>query len=469
MTKNLTIDNVRAHVVGVDTRVPVLDGSSPPYVNFDNGSSTPALRPVIDAITNLMPWYASVGRGAGFKSYVVTKEFEEARRLVGEFVGADSDSHTVIFGKNTTEAINKLAHRFPFSEGDVVLTSLMEHHSNDLPWRNVADVRHIAVDSVGALDMEHLKHLLTEPGPRVRIVAITGASNVTGYINPIHEIAKLAHDHGAQIVVDAAQLAPHRAIDMRSPEDPSHIDFLAYTAHKMYAPFGIGALVASREAFLEGDPDCVGGGTVDLVTADTAHWASLPGKEEAGTPNVVGAVAWGAAITALHEIGLEQIAAHEARLTAYLLAKLESIAGVAVYGANEPARAAERLGVVPISVEGIHHQLVASILGHEGGIGVRSGLFCAHPYMLELLGVSPDQLRLLQAQIRRGVQAHLPGLTRISFGMYNEEPEIDRLVDILGGIGRGEYQGEYAQDEASGSFSPRGLSYSDLGSSLPSE
>ncbi|MFC2095576.1 aminotransferase class V-fold PLP-dependent enzyme [Candidatus Bipolaricaulota bacterium] len=462
MSEALKIHTVRTQIVGADTRVQVLDGSLPMYVNFDNASSTPALRPALDAITKILPWYGSVGRGAGFKSYLSTSMFEEARQLVGEFVGANSDSHVVIFAKNTTEAINKLAHRFHFSEGDIVLASLMEHHSNDLPWRSAADVRHIAVDSIGALDMDHLKHLLAELAPRVRLVAITGASNVTGHINPVHEIAELAHEAGAQVLVDAAQLAPHRSISIGEPDDPSHIDYLAYTAHKMYAPFGIGALVADRETFLEGDPDCVGGGTVDLVTTDAAHWAELPQREEAGTPNVIGAIAWAAAIAALQEIGMEQIAAHEAQLTAYFLARLESIEGATVYGASDPVSASNRLGVVPIGVDGVHHHLVAAILGYEGGIGVRSGLFCAHPYLIELLGISPQQVALQRKEIETGRQGLLPGLTRISFGVYNDETEIDRLTDTLDRIVRGQQQGNYEQDHTSGAFSPQGFSYADF-------
>lgn len=466
MSDALTIGNVREHIVGVDRCVPVLGGSSLPYVNFDNASSTPALRPVLDTILELLPWYSSVGRGTGLKCQLSMSALNEARRLVAQFVGASDETHVVIFGKNTTDAINKLAHSFPFEDGDIVLTSLMEHHSNILPWRQVADVRYIAVDSNGLLDMGHFKDLLAELTPRVRLVAITAASNVTGHINPIRDIAESAHQAGAKLFVDAAQLAPRRSIRMGPPTDTSCVDCLAYVAHKMYAPFGIGALVAPREIFANGDPDVVGGGAVDLVTTDSVRWTALPGREEAGTPNVIGAVAWGSAILALHEIGFQEIANHDEVLTTYFLSEIQKIDRVEVYGGREPLPSSTRLGVIPFAIHGIHHKLVAAILSCEAGIGVRSGMFCAHPYVFELLG-TPAQLQAdYAARIGRGSQPNLPGLTRVSFGIYNDMTEIDRLIDVVARISSGKCRGTYVQDKVSGGFCPTGHSHQHLQDSI---
>ncbi|MCJ7625238.1 MAG: aminotransferase class V-fold PLP-dependent enzyme, partial [Anaerolineaceae bacterium] len=377
----LNIHNVRENIVGIDTQVPLLDGSQRTYVNLDNAASTPALRPVFDKVIEFMDWYSSIHRGTGFKSQVSTRVYDEAHEIACEFVGADPQENAVIFGKNATESLNKLARRIPFRPGDVVLTTIMEHHSNDLPWRPVAQVEHIDVDENNALDESHLDHLLQQFAGHVRMIVIAGASNVTGYINPIHRIAQKAHHVGAEILVDAAQLAPHRAIDMRSNDDPQHIDYLVTAAHKMYAPFGASVLIGKKATFLQGDPDLVGGGTVAIVTTDRVGWAELPDREEAGSPNVVGAIAQAKTMLSLNEIGMQAIAEHEAELTAYLLKKLNKLDTVQVYGLSDPGRAHERVGVVPITVEGKSHYLVAAILSAEGGIGVRNGCFCAHPYL----------------------------------------------------------------------------------------
>jgi len=332
----------------------------------------------------------------------------------------------------------------------------MEHHSNDLPWRRAARVEHVQVDGNGALDEAHLDGLLSEHAGHVRLVAVTGASNVTGYINPIHRLAEKAHAAGAQILVDAAQLAPHRAIDMRPLDDPGHLDYVVLSAHKMYAPFGTGALIGRRDTFLQGDPDMIGGGVVDIVTLDSVKWNDLPDREEAGSPNVIGAVAMAQAMLCLEEIGMDALARHEAQLTAYLLEKLARVAGVCVFGITDPARAAEKVGVVPLTVRGMDHGLVAAILSAEGGIGVRNGCFCAHPYLLRLLEVSETEARTYQEEIYQGSKAHLPGMVRVSFGCYNTEAEIDWFVEVLERITRGDYRGRYVQDTASGSYRPEG-------------
>ncbi len=453
----LSLANIRQNVVGIDAHVPLLDGRTRPYVNFDNAASTPVLRPVMDKVHEFMTWYSSVHRGTGFKSQVATDAYEAAHAITCRFVGADPATNVAIFGKNSTEALNKLARRLILDEDDVVITTLMEHHSNDLPWRARAVVEHVRVDAVGALDLDHLDALLAQYAGRVRLVAVTGASNVTGYINPMHLIAERAHAAGAQILVDTAQLAPHRAVDMRPDDDPGHLDYVCLSAHKMYAPFGTGALIGPRATFLLGEPDMVGGGVVDIVTVDSVMWAGLPDKEEAGSPNVVGAVAMAQAMLCLEQIGLDNLAAHEAALTAHLLAELATIDGVRVYGITDPARAAEKVGVVPFTVDGMSHYLVSAILGVEGGIGVRNGCFCAHPYLLDLLDVDETTGSAYQGEIRQGIKANLPGLTRISFGCYNDRAEVDHLVAMLRRIVSGDYAGRYVQDPASGAFQAEGF------------
>jgi cysteine desulfurase/selenocysteine lyase len=452
-----TSPDFRSLFVGLDKQVPLLDGTTRQYINLDNAASTPPMQPVVEALDRFLPYYSSVHRGTGFKSQLSTWAYDNARDVIMAFVGADPRTHTVIFGKNTTEAVNKLAHRFPFREGrDVVLVSLMEHHSNDLPWRCAGKVIHIATRQDGSLDEEDFDRLLNEHGKHLALVSISGASNVTGFINPIHRLAEKTHKIGAQIAVDCAQLAAHRKIDMGALDDPAHLDYIFISGHKMYAPFGTGALIGRRDTFEEGDPDVCGGGQVEIVTVDDVLWTHPPEKDEAGSPNVVGAVALSAAIRALNEIGMDKVAAHEAELSAYLLERLPQVPGLTIFGDRNPENTPSRLGVVPVNLEQYQHALVSAILGYEFGIGVRHGCFCAHPYLLCLLGVSQAEAEKVRDQIRNHDKRSVPGMVRISFGLYNTTHEIDALLEALNKIAQGDFKGEYTQHKASGEYRPKG-------------
>ena len=451
-----TLD-LRDRIVGLDREVPLLDGRRVPYVNLDNAASTPPLVDVARAVDEFMPFYSSVHRGTGFKSRLSTVAYDQAHAIIGRFVGADPQTNTVIFGKNTTEAINKLAWRLPLGPDAVVITTQLEHHSNDLPWRPRAHVVHVHVLRDGRLDEDDFDRQLARYAGRVALVAVSGASNVSGFIQPIHRLARKAHAAGALILVDAAQLAPHRRVDMRPDDDPEHLDFVALSAHKMYAPFGTGALVGPREIFLRQPPEYRGGGTVDIVTLDDVHWAGAPDRDEAGSPNVVGAVAMAVAARTLMAVGMDAIAAHEAELVAYTLERLGRLPGIRLYGETDPARAAEKVGVIPFNVEGVSHFLVAAILGYEGGIGVRSGCFCAHPYVVHLLQLDEAESARWRDHLLAGDKSDMPGMVRASFGCYNNTDDVDRLVEMLERIGRGDYRGDYVLDAHSGEYHPRGF------------
>jgi len=454
-SKKLDLD-VRHHIVGVDTKVPLLNGQQATYINFDNAASTPPLREVLQTINEFMPWYSSVHRGTGFKSLVSTEAYEEARQVVADFFGANRRQHIVIFGKNSTEALNKLSYRLSLKKDDIVLISLLEHHSNDLPWRRKAQVKRIKMDALGRLDENHFDQLLKDYNGRVKLVAVTGASNVTGEIPDIHRLARKAHSAGAQIVVDCAQLAPHRSIDIKNLDDDRHLDYIVISAHKMYAPFGTGALIGRRDTFETGAPELCGGGTIDLVTTDRVEWTALPDRDEAGSPNVVGTVALAASLRFLTKTGMNRLAAHESELTKYSLEKLSRIKGLELFGETDPASTADRLGVIPFKIKGMKHSLVAAILGTEWGIGVRSGCFCAHPYVTRLLGMGKIEIDRFGSQIMHGDKSSMPGLVRASFGMYNTKSEIDKLVEALQHIAAGEFAGKYTQDKKSGEFSAAG-------------
>jgi len=426
------------------------------YANLDNAASTPAFKAVEETVHRFLLTYSSVHRGTGFKSQLSTHIFETTRKIVLRFVGGNPTDHICIYGKNTTEMINRLALRFPFTaQRNVVLVSSMEHHSNDLPWRHVAEVRHIHTLADGRLDEAHFDQLLAEYRDRVALVAVTGASTVTGYLNPIHRLAEKAHAAGAHILADCAQLAPHRAVNMGLLSDPAHLDYVVISAHKLYAPYGTGALIGRRDTFAQGEPDHRGGGQVEFVGLDVVHWSAAPEREEAGSPNTVGAVALAAAITQLQEIGMDNVARHEAELTAYLLERLPQVPGLKILGDADPAHAANRLGVIPIYMEGISHFLVAAILGYEFNIGVRNGCFCAHPYLMSLLRVPEEEAQRVRQSILNNDRRDVPGLVRISFGLYNDYWEIDRLITALQTIRRGEYRGVYFQDPHSGEYHPQ--------------
>lgn len=452
--KPINLEPLRAQIVGLDQRVPLLNGSSRVYINLDNAASTPPLKAVLKTINDFSPWYSSVHRGSGFKSQLATKAYDDARDIVMDFFGANSQDHVAIFGKNSTEAINKLSYRLGFQKNDVALVGLSEHHSNDLPWRRQAQVEHLAVDELGNLSLDDLRTKLDEHQGKVKLVAISGGSNVTGAMVDIDKVARLTHQAGAMLLVDCAQLAPHRRVNVKELADPSHIDFICVSAHKMYAPFGTGALIGRRDVFSIGAPELCGGGTISVVTEDEVEWASPPDRDEAGSPNVIGAVAFARALQFLDELGMDTVAEHESELTAYALTKLSKINGLKIYGDTNPATASSRLGVITFNLATLPPGLLAAILGAEWGIGVRSGCFCAHPYVMHLLGLTKADISNFQKAARRGDRRHVPGMVRISFGIYNTKEEIDYLARALEQTAAGAYEGSYSQDKKTGDYAP---------------
>lgn len=449
----LTLAGLREDVIGLSTPVPLLNGSHRRYVFLDNAASTPTFHRVMKIVEDFLPWYSGVHRGVGFKARVATEVFEQTHHIAGEFVGANPDTDTVIFVKNSTEAINKIAHHAKFREGDVVLCTMMEHHSNDLPWRKYCTVVHTGILPDGSTDRPALRAALQKYAGHVRFVAVTGAANVTGICNPVHDIATWAHDAGAKIVVDAAQLVAHRPVNVLPGDHPGHLDFLVYSAHKLYAPFGIGVLVAPKDFFATGEPDIVGGGTVSYVGLEEVEWATLPHREEAGSPNVVGAVALAGAINMLQEVGMTTIAEHERELIEYATGRMLNFPGLRIYGPTDTM--ANKVGVIPFTLDGIDHALVATILSVEGGIGVRNGNFCAQPYMRKLLNVSQEEEKSKRAA--RCDNPLLPGMVRASFGCYNNKEDVDIFIDMLDRIVHKKYEGLYSLHPVTGMYVAKGF------------
>ncbi len=292
----------------------------------------------------------------------------------------------------------------------MVLTTVVEHHANLLPWGRVAARRYVECGRDGTFGTEDVVAGL-ERTPRPRLLTLTGASNVTGWLPPVAAIIDAAHERGVPVVLDAAQLAPHRPI-------PAQADYVAFSGHKLYAPFGAGVLVGPAATFAEGDPFLAGGGAVDLVDLDEVWWTEPPEREEAGSPNVMGAVALEAALEELGRIGWETISAHEHALAGQLRRGLAAIDGVRVLG---PSLDVDTLAIAAFVVEGVDHALVAARLSAEWGIGVRHGCFCAHPYLIRLLGLSPADVSAYRDQVRAGDHRFMPGAVRASCGISSTD------------------------------------------------
>ena len=387
-------------VTGARLTVPLVDGRRVPYANLDHAASAPCLESVRDAVDELLPWYASVHRGAGFASQACTKVYERARDVVRRFVGARR-TDTVVFTRNTTDALNLLARALP--RGTSVVHFDTDHHAALLPWRGPR-VRRIS--SVGSL-VSALRACPTGP----RLVVVTGASNVTGELWPVADIVAIARQHGARIVLDAAQLAPHRPVDIRALD----VDYVALSGHKLYAPFGTGALVGRADWLRAADPYLAGGGATSLVADRGSHlavsWSTGPERHEAGSPNVVGAHALAVACETLSEHWAPVIA-HEQALLSRLRSGLAEVPGLRELS----LLGGDRVGVVSFAVDGWDPGLLAAALSAEHGIGVRDGAFCAHI----------ATRRLLASAGASGTRA-----VRASLGLGSTESHVDRLVTAL--------------------------------------
>ena len=441
----------REHFAGVDLPVPIYGGATVTGINFDNAASTPPLSRVRDMVTSFSDLYSSVHRGTGYKSRLSTEAYEQARELVARFLGVDEKDQVVIFVKGTTDALNRIAAEEARLDGRQVLVTEMEHHADLLPWRHRSGHVMVGLSESGHIDLDAIELALKTARGKISLVAVCGASNVTGFVSPIHEVAELAHRYGARISVDAAQLAPHHRINVRPAGDPGHLDFVSLSGHKMYAPYGAGVLVAPRD-FFAGAPEVMGGGAISIVTWDDTVWADLPDREEAGSPNVIGAVALGVAIETLVELGFDEMLKHEIELGQKLAVGLRDIPGVGVLGGTEPGA---RLALASFVVDGLHHGLVAAALSHEWGIAVRHGCFCANPYVFHLLHMSKDDVEVVESEVTAGRRKALPGAVRASLAPYNTEAEVDRFLEAVRQVARGRIRATYEQ-AADGTYSPSG-------------
>lgn len=375
-----------------------------PLVYLDSAASSQKPRAVIEAMTDyLSAHHANVHRGAHQLSVEATDAYEGARAKVAGFAGAASPEE-IVFTRGTTEAINLVAYAWgrALGPGDEIVLTVMEHHSNIVPWQLLAErtgakLRFATLTPERRLNLDHLASLV---GPATRLVGVTHVSNTLGVMNPVGEIAALAHEAGALCLVDGAQAAPHGAVDVQA----LGCDFYAFSAHKMCGPTGIGALWA-RPELLEAMPPFQGGGEmISEVRLEGSTWAPVPHKFEAGTPAIAEAVGFGAAVDYLESVGLDAIRAHEEEIARYALDRLSEIEGLRIVGPTE-----ERLGVVSFTYGDIHPHDLATILDRRG-VAIRAGHHCNQPLM-DYLGVDAT--------------------ARASFYLYTSRPEIDTLIDAL--------------------------------------
>ncbi len=437
--------------IGTDLRVPVADGRWRRYADLDQAATTPAFRSVRSTADRFLEWAGSAHRGTGFKSRLSTEAYEDARRIVAGFVGADDDARTVVFTRSATESLNIVAGVVDPGPDDVVAVSVLEHHANLLPWQRRCRIAWIEVDDTGRVRLDHLGEVLRRHAGRVRVVALSAASNVTGVITPIHAAAELAHAHGALISVDAAQLVAHRPLWMGAPTAADRLDFVSFSGHKMHAPYGAGVLVAPTGLLDRAAPHLIGGGAVRRVTRTSAALVEGPARHEAGSPNLVGAVAIAVAARGLQGIGWTVIHDHEARLAHRLRAGIEGIEGARLLGPSaEPAD--DLGGVVSLVVEGLAPDAVTSALGAEWAVGARDGAFCAHPYLDSLLGSTRGGDVVTPVDPGCGV----PGAVRLSLSAASREDDVDRALDGLAAIARRDLGLRYAVAPRSGRVEPVG-------------
>ncbi|MGA5837759.1 aminotransferase class V-fold PLP-dependent enzyme [Streptomyces pseudogriseolus] len=425
-------------VLGRDVAVPLVTGGEVTYAALDQAASAPALQRVWDDVAAYAPYYGSVHRGAGYLSQLSTDLFENARRTVAEFLdcriedspgearsgkggGGRREGDQLVFTRSTTDSLNLLAAALP--DGCEVFVFETEHHAALLPWQRAGRVTFLDAPDSPAQAVATLERALAARDPHgPALVCVTGASNVTGELWPVRELAAAAHAHGARIVLDAAQLAPHRAVSVRELD----VDWVAFSGHKLYAPFGSGVLAGRADWLRDAEPYLAGGGASRTVTrrADggvDVRWHETAARHEAGSPNVIGAYAIASACKALNEAGFDALAAREEALVRAVrdgLADVPEVRFLSLFGDDAP-----RVGVLSFVVDGWNSSHFAAALSAEYGIGVRDGLFCAHPLVRRLLGGDAGGAGECGAPEAGALNA-----IRVSVGVGTPEEHVARFV-----------------------------------------
>ncbi|MDP6339290.1 MAG: aminotransferase class V-fold PLP-dependent enzyme [Candidatus Marinimicrobia bacterium] len=441
-SENLLLSKIQNDFIGLDTLYTLADGRKTARVYLDSTASTLMMGAAHDMLEEFFNHYANSHSLLHFSAKITTIQYDWAHWRILSFLGADPKKYTCFFtGSGTTAGINRLARVFRDyrKDKDVVLVSIMEHHSNDLPHRKHAgEVVHIPLKShssgqPGCLDKKSLEENLKKYRDRVNYVAITGISNVTGIINPIYDIAELAHDYGALVLIDGAQMAAHMPVQMSGHSNASrNIDAFVFSGHKTYVPGSPGAVLCRKEILMAIEPEELGGGMVEDVFVDKYIIKDyFPDREEAGTPNIPGAIALAAAIEVMDRVGMETIYQEEEKLVRDTMERMKKIPGIIIYGETDSDKCS-RAGSISFNIKGMHHGLAAAVLNDYFNIAVRNECFCAHPYVKEL--ILDDMLDAITDIPDEEIESKyklLAGMVRASFGIYNKPEDVDALIDAL--------------------------------------
>ena len=436
-------EKIRSDFIGLDTEYTLVNGKKTKRIYLDTTASSLMMGVAYRASNQFLRHYSNTHSLLHFSAKVSTKTYDWIHSRILDFVHADKNEYTCFFmGSGVTAGMNRIAKTFKRlrPERDMVLVSIMEHHSNDLPHRkHGGKVLHIPVnDNMGGLDLNIIEKYLKQFHDRINYISVTGLSNVTGIINPINKIAKLAHSYGVYIIVDAAQMAAHVPIYMSGFDDKDmEIDALLFSGHKTYAPGSPGVIIARKSFMSAIEPEEVGGGMVDKVFPDNYFVSKkFPDREEAGTPNILGAITLGSAVHILDSIGMNLILEKDINLVNYAMNQMLINKDIYIYGDNDTS-ICPRAGTISFNIKDMDHGLVAAILNDYYNIAVRNECFCAHPYVEKMLHISHEEeisnLDCLDNNLAWNIEPWM-GMIRASFGLYTKESDIDALINALNDI-----------------------------------
>ncbi len=396
-------------------------------VLLNNAATTPPFEKTLRDVNNFFLTYGAFHRGAGPHAETTYQKVYEAISIIKKFISVPS-THELLFTQNTSAAINLFARLLELREDDVVIASDIEHTSNALPWKfnTKAQVVEIKTFDDGSFDYTDLEEKAKLYSKNLKLIALTGAGNQTGYVPDIKKLSDIAHKHNAILFIDAAQLAPHREINMLR----DGIDITAFSAHKVYAPFGLGVLALPRK-LLEKNPVDPGGGSIDMITSSSILWANEGERHQTGTWNVTGIIALASSCKSIMKMGWKEIEKHEQELLKYLVTNLAKIDGLKMHIPVEKYIDTGRVPCVSFSIDGLHYALVSSLLENEYKIETRAGTICNHRLVRRWFHISDEEQIQIENQIREGNRLASYGVVRISIGFHNTKKDIDKVVAAL--------------------------------------
>jgi len=410
-----------------NVKLPKVLGSGKEVVMLNNAATTAPFLNTLKEVNNYLKEYGALHRGAGPYANKTYNKAKEAQDNIKKFINAKEET-CLIFTYNTSGAINSFIKLLNLNKTDIILTSSIEHTSNNLPYKYNSKAKVIYVDTFndGSIDFNDLEKKATKYSSNLKLIAITGASNMTGYIPDIKKISNIAHKNNALLFVDAAQLAPHRKIDMKN----CNIDALAFSAHKVYAPFGLGVLAVSKSV-LDRSPVDPGGGSIDMVSDNSIVWAPVSSRHQTGTWNVTGIVALGSSCRQIMEIGWNKIIKHERDLIKYTVKEIKKVPELVSYIELDKYIKEDRIGTFVFNLPGYHHSLLSSILDQEYNIETRAGTICNHKLVRRWFDIDEKEQLKIEKEITKGNRLASYGIVRASLGIQNTKKDIDKLVQAL--------------------------------------